>query len=192
MTAIQNFINHIHQSYPISTDLEEFLITSLRENKYSKNHTLLNVGHLPKEIYFLINGSARVSYFNAKTQSENILWFWLPQQIILPLEGIATNYKSETSIILNQTTTVISLSLVHVKYLRQLFPEFINVGQSILEELIKKLASHLQLVKHANARQRYQFILENQPTILDMVNLKDVASFLGMSLNTLNHIRAIK
>jgi len=192
MNSIQNFINHINQIHNISTDLEDFLSFSLKENKFSKNHTLLHVGHHPKEIYYITNGSARVSYFNNQTQTESILWFWLPRQIILPLEGISANQKSKTSIILNQKATVISLSLVHIKYLQKIFPEFVNVAQSVLEELINNLFNHLQVVKHENAQQRYQFLLKNQPAILEMVNLRDIASFLGMSLNTLNHVRAIK
>lgn len=192
MNAIQSFMNQIKQSYNISSELEEFLISSLREHKYNKNHTLLNRGHRPKEIYYLSSGSARVCYVNPRTEMESILWFWLPQQIIFPLEGFAANLKSETSIILNQNATVISLSLVHLKYLQKLFPEFVNLAHMILEQLIKKIADHLQLIKHATAQQRYQFILDNQSAILSMVNLKDIASYLGMSLNTLNHIRAIK
>jgi len=192
MNAIQDFIDDINQTHNISMELEEFLRSSLKEKRYNKNHTLINVGHLPKELYYLASGSAKVCYFNPQTQTENVLWFWLPQQLVLPLEGFAKSLRSESSIVLNQNATVISISLVHIKYLPKLFPEFVNLAHIILEELVKNLSDHLELVKYATAQQRYQFLLKHQPALLDMVSLRDIASFLGMSINTLNHIRGAK
>ncbi|WP_316831447.1 Crp/Fnr family transcriptional regulator [Pedobacter aquatilis] len=192
MDALQILIDQISPHQQISTDLRDYLTTSIRQNNYPKNHHLIKIGQQQQNIHFLLSGTARVYVIDPETQSQNTIWFWHPQQIIIPFEGLASKKKSQTAIILTEKATLLSLPLIHLKYMSQRFPEFINIAQMVLETLIKNLSDHMQMMKKLNTHQRYELLMQQHGNIFNTVTLREVASYLGMSLNTLNHLRSIK
>jgi len=192
MSSIQNFINQLSSFNQISSDFEEFLRTSLHDCKHQKNHILLDVGQIPKELWYLASGTARVFSRDRQSQMENTLWFWQTGDIILPFSGFYLQLPSKTCIKLTEKSQVISISFVHLKYLSVLFPEYHIIAQKLLESLITNLTSHLEMIKNNSTKQRYQTLLKTRPDLFNHAAIKEMASFLGMSINTMKHIRSIR
>jgi len=187
MSAFEDFIRYLEQYYPLSEDLKEYLKESVREQIYPRNHSLLHTGYTPKCIWFIANGTARVHRFD-DTGNDLTLWYWR-NEIIMPFDGLFHQLPSYNNISLCQRSNVLSLSYVHLKYLYQIFPEYHVIGQLLLENITNKLCRHLDLIQHEESAARYQFLLKHHAALLRHASLKDVASFLGMSLSTIKHLR---
>lgn len=192
MSSIQNFINQLNSFNQISSDFEEFLQTSLRDCKHQKNHILLDVGQTPKELWYLASGTARVFSTDRHSQIENTLWFWQTGDIILPFSGLYLQLPSKTCIKLTEKSQIVSISFVHLKYLSVLFPEYHSIAQKLLESLITNLTAHLEMIKNSSTKQRYQNLIKTRPDLFNHSAIKEMASFLGMSINTMKHIRSIR
>ncbi|HIY74995.1 MAG TPA: Crp/Fnr family transcriptional regulator, partial [Candidatus Sphingobacterium stercorigallinarum] len=72
-------------------------------------------------------------------------------------------------------------------YLR--YPELNLIGRKIAEEVCVLLEERIVSLHTESALQRYHSMLEKQPNLLARVNLGLIASYLGMSPETLSRIR---
>lgn len=62
-------------------------------------------------------------------------------------------------------------------------------GRSILERVVAKLEAHADLFKLMNAEERYLFLQQNDPHMLQRVSLSHLSSYIGISRETLSRIR---
>jgi len=188
MTAFNDFTKHLSQYHPLSEGLTEYLEESVTEKVLPKNYKLLEAGKIPKHIWYLPSGSARVHRVDENTAEDLTLWYW-QNELILPLDGLFSQTPARTTISLDQQSTVIALSYIHLKHLNHLFPEYYLISQGYLERINQKLSEHLDLIQHAESAARYAFLMKYHSSLLLHAGLKDIASFLGMSISTIKHLR---
>lgn len=188
MAVFDEFIAYLGRYHQLSVALKEYLQASVVIKTLPRNHTLLHEGEVPKAIWFIGTGLARVHRFDDSSQNDLTLWYW-GSELIMPFDGILCQKPSDTSISLLQRSSVVSLSYIHLKYLNKLFPEYHLIGQTLLEHINQKLSRHLDLIQHEESAARYQFLMDHYSNILRYASLRDVASFLGMSISTIKHLR---
>ena len=70
--------------------------------------------------------------------------------------------------------------------------EFEIFGRKMLEFMIMEQDEHLNLFKLYNPQQRYEYIEKNRPEIIQRVALTQIASYLGVTRETLTRIRKKK
>ncbi|MEZ4902092.1 MAG: hypothetical protein R2822_10220 [Spirosomataceae bacterium] len=68
--------------------------------------------------------------------------------------------------------------------------EIERLGRIITEQALINVESYHYEFHYLTAQERYQNLLKNRPTILQKVSLQIIASYLGVSNETLNRIRA--
>ena len=69
------------------------------------------------------------------------------------------------------------------------YPDFLLLTNRVLEHTILKLQRRIFSLQFASAYQRYNDLLEQSPEIGQRVALKHIASYLGITLETLSRIR---
>lgn len=188
MSNFKKLKDYLDAFYPVSKAFEEYLQASITEKTFPRNHVLLSEGEIPRVLWFIVNGAARVHRYDDKNNDDLTLWYWR-NELIMPFTGFHNQQPSQTSITLIQRSTIICLSYVHVKYLHQLFPEYHFMNQAVLEHTNARLSQHLDLLQHQEMTLRYQFLLEHHRPLLLQASLKHIASFLGMSISTIKHLR---
>ena len=72
------------------------------------------------------------------------------------------------------------------------FPETQQLTNLILIQILEQTLEKNSALQFNNARQRYRFIQEKHPEILNRVSLGQIASYLGITQETLSRIRAEK
>ena len=70
--------------------------------------------------------------------------------------------------------------------------DFEIFGRKMLELMIMKQDEHLNLFKRYTPQQRYEYIEKNRPEIIRRVPLTQIASYLGVTRETLTRIRKKK
>ena len=193
MDKLQPFFLYLFQFKTIPTEMVEFLRASIRIHHYPKNHELVKIGQYHTGLFYILSGSARVCTISDDEEIvEKTFWFWHPNEIIIPFDIMDRDHPTTTKVVLNESSTLLSLPLVHLNELHRLFTEYTPLASSILQQVIVNLSNHIQNLSQLSAEDRYNHLLATHPYLLNIIHLKYIASFLGMSLNTLNHIRAIR
>jgi len=72
------------------------------------------------------------------------------------------------------------------------FPEMNRVGRMLLEEYYAASEERVYIARLPNAQARYQHFINSRPELLNRIPLKYVASYLGITLETLSRLRAKK
>jgi CRP-like cAMP-binding protein len=68
--------------------------------------------------------------------------------------------------------------------------EICNLGRLIMEEYVVRVEAARKLYRDLDATQRYEQFLTDKPGLILRVKQKDIASFIGISAETLNRIHS--
>ena len=89
-----------------------------------------------------------------------------------------------------EDSELIKLNIEKIKELTQTDLSISNVLNSLWEEHATFLEERLYQLQFMNSQERYKVLIKDNPEILQRVSLTDIASFLGVSRETLSRIRA--
>lgn len=174
-------------------NLEEgSLNTILKYSSYLKSikgTKLISEGKRHHYIYLIIKGSVK-SYYS-KDSKEVCVWFSLENEIIGTTSTIQGGASKETLELL-EDSELIKLNIEKIKELAQTDLSISNLLNNLWEEHAIFLEERLYQLQFMNSHERYKVLIKNTPEILQRVSLTDIASFLGLSRETLSRIRAKK
>ena len=182
-----DFINKIH---PVSDEVMEFMSTRTHYKKVSKGKILLKPGEYCREFYYIHKGILR-SFFKYG-EKEITIWINPEGEITTSIKSISQPRVSDEfiQVIENSEIVVIPFDALHEMYKR--FPEMNKVGRMLLEEYYAASEERVYIARLPNAQARYEHFLHSRPELLNRIPLKYVASYLGITLETLSRLRAKK
>lgn len=137
----------------------------------------------------IVKGAVK-SYSN-KDGKEICLWFGLEEDIVATIKTIKGSISNETVMLLEDSVLIRFqsagfFSLVDRNLIiSQLMIQLITEHAEFLEERLL----HLQF---SSSKERYKQLVQHFPDIIQRVSLTDIASFLGVSRETVSRIRAQK
>lgn len=187
--------NHKSQSMPTLAELRSALNLITTERSYSRGDSISSISDLRSHLFFIVSGSARVYFINQGKehtysfafeneyvslsfpllhQSDYVttIEFLEPSEVaIVPLE------KLKSTLAMNDlATSSIIVERVFAGILKQM---------SVLEE-------RLIMMQTCSAEERFKWLIERYPKILERVKITQIASFLGVTKETLYRIRSGK
>jgi CRP-like cAMP-binding protein len=171
---------------------EESLNDIVKHSSYlksTKGTQLISEGKRHHYIYFIVKGSVK-SYYS-KESKEVCVWFSLENEIIGTTSTIQGGASKETLELL-EDSELIKLNIEKIKELAQTDLSISNLLNNLWEEHAIFLEERLYQLQFMNSHERYKVLIKNTPEILQRVSLTDIASFLGLSRETLSRIRAKK
>ena len=154
----------------------------------SKGEYLLREGTVCRHIWFLEKGMARV--FDRKDGAEVTRYFFFPGEFIDAYCSSAQQVPSEVNIEIIQDSVVYTISRHKSRKLEAVYPVI-----SEIEKLVEKchtiwLEKRIYNILHSNAMEHYRYMLKHQAPIIRYVPVTYIASYLGVSLETVSRIRA--
>ena len=171
---------------------EESLNDIVKHSSYlksTKGTQLISEGKRHHYIYFIVKGSVK-SYYS-KESKEVCVWFSLENEIIGTTSTIQGDVSKET-IELLEDSELIKLNIEKIKELAQTDLSISNLLNNLWEEHATFLEERLYQLQFMNSHERFKALIKDTPEILQRVSLTDIASFLGVSRETLSRIRAKK
>ena len=188
---MQNLIDNIKNSISLSSQAEVYIYSISKEKKVSKGEVLMREGQTVNKTFFVTQGSLR-SFCVDKEGKEHTLQFaikdwWISDfMAIYNIEPASLKVESITDAI------VIEFNAKKLEEIYLQFPEFEAFQRKNLERhvvsLHKRILNQLQLT----ALERYNLFLEQYPNIEQHVPNYHIASYLGITQQSLSRVRAEK
>lgn len=155
--------------------------------RLKKNHIILKENQISNQAYLIIDGAAK-SYYLQNGIKVNT-WFAFENEVIGSLRNF-NNLPSRETFELLENSLLISFDLTSIKPLMREYIEICNfINASIIEYALfledKLYHSHLR-----SAEEKFSTLLAQQPEVFQRVSLTNIASFLGVSRETLSRLRA--
>lgn len=184
---MQNLIDSI--SPYISLNEEELLLLdqSIQKKTYAKNEMIFSEGKISDKIYFVSKGCVRL-YYNVDGVDKTA-FFYTEGQFICAGESYTFNVPAQENYQAVEETEIFVFTKPNIEKLLIQVPKMEIIARVATEnELItsqKVIASFVT----KSAEERYVELLTNQGELFQRVPQQYIASFLGVSPETLSRIK---
>jgi len=154
---------------------------------FGKKHFVIKENQRHDFAYFVIKGAIRSYYLKDGTEVNT--WFALENEIIGSLHNFKDNPSRET-IELVEDSTLVSINLKQLKQLMLTNIEIANFVNAIIEEYALFLENRIYYSQMMTSMDKYIVLLDNEPQLFQRIPLTYIASYLGISRETLSRLRA--
>lgn len=187
MQAVLKYFNGIQ---PLTAEAEKALLDISTVINIPKNQELQPIGHSCKTIYFITRGLARIYYLKDGTDITESFAF--ENQLIARMESLFTGKPSRKAIQVLEDSELVAINATALfKYYDQ-FPVIERLFRKIFEAAYVEVINRVESIQFHTAEERYLSLLEQAPDIIRRVPLKHIASYLGITQQSLSRIRAIR
>jgi CRP-like cAMP-binding protein len=149
-----------------------------------KGTKLLNYNEVCKSAYFILEGA----FFQHKLKDEleqNIIDLHIDNEWMVNSQSFIKQMPSETTIQAFTPSTIFEIDLHSLHALIAISPAFFQLGK-VLEPQYSRLQFFDNTLSPA---EKYEYILNNRPKLLQIFPLKMIASYLKVTPETLSRVR---
>jgi CRP-like cAMP-binding protein len=155
---------------------------------YPKHYFLLRENEVANEYCLL--GSGLFRSWTTNTENEEVtLAFFAPGQIVAEPWSFFTRVPSRETIQALTDSEGWSISYEQVQTAFHAQPEFREFGRRLLLGAYSRLKERMLSAVHHTADERYRNLLKQEPDIFQHAQLRQIASFLGVTDSSLSRIR---
>ena len=188
---MEDLIHKIKSRLELRPEAEEFLYSISKETKRSKGEVLIREGQMVKKTFFVTSGCLR-SYCIDKNGKEHTLLFAIKDWWISDYIAIHTDKLSTLTVECLTDSTIIEFNAKQLDQIHTLFPEFESYQRHNLERHVVSLQQRILNQLQLNASERYDLFLKQYPDIERHTRNYHIASFLGITQESLSRIRVEK
>ena len=188
---MEDLINKIKTRLDLTSEAEEFIYLISKEKTLPKGEVLIRQGQIVKKTFYVTSGCLR-SYCIDKNGKEHALLFAIKDWWISDFIAIHNNEFATLTVECLTESKVIEFNAKELDGIHALFPEFEPYQRHNLERHIvslhKRILNQLQL----SAVERYDLFLNQYPDIEQHTRNFHIASYLGITQQSLSRIRLEK
>lgn len=180
---IQQFSRYGDLSNEAAKDIDRRTMHFLKK----KNEHFLKEGQNLSSYFVIAKGIIR-AYFRRNDKEVNA-WFGEENQIFGSILPIYAGKPSFENIQFLEDSEIYAISTSDLNDLYLLHPELNLIGRKIAEEVCIILEERAVSLHTESAAERYETLIKLQPNLLNRINLGHIASYLGITQETLSRIR---
>ncbi|MFN5627866.1 MAG: Crp/Fnr family transcriptional regulator [Bacteroidota bacterium] len=183
----KTFIDHFSTNQKLTDNTKVEICKLLTVVNLDKKHVIIRENQRHDFAYFVIKGAVRSYYL--KDGVEVNTWFALENDMVGSLHNFKDNPSRET-IELVENSTLIAINLKQVKPLMFSNIQIANFINAIIEDYALFLEDKIYFSQMMSSIDKYQILLDKEPQLFQRIPLTYIASFLGISRETLSRLRA--
>ena len=184
-SPVSIFLNAI---YPLHKDAIEIIDRETFPVFIQKGKFLMKPGNKGEIIYLVLKGVIRA--YIKEDGKEITTWINEENEIVGSIRSLGLYIPSEEYLQAIEDTQLIAIPYRMVEYLYETFPEANIIGRKILEESYRDAEERAYISRIPSAEKKYKRFIETRSHLINRVSLKYIASYLGMTLETLSRVRS--
>jgi CRP-like cAMP-binding protein len=185
---MEKFFAFTDQFTLLSADSKEALAAVLQRMELPKSHSLLRPGGICQHFYFIEQGLTRTYYI--KDGRDVTDWLSAEHSVAVSIISFLTRQPDIRGIELLEPSVLWAISRQQLEHLYQHFHDIERLGRLLLGFGIVQMQQRFDDLHFATARERYHKLMDTNPSLVNRVPLGMIASYLGITPETLSRIRA--
>lgn len=177
---------------PVSLSLDAMMaiFTKLQKEELPKNNILVKPGHVCEHIYFIEKGAARIFYY--KDEKDVTDGFRGEETLLLSIISFIRQKPDKRGIELLDDCVLWKLGYQDLEELSAEFPEIQYLYRMIMSSVLIMTQNRIDRMLFQTAEERYDDFIKSHPRAAELLTLGMIASFLGITQETLSRIRSKK
>ena len=185
---MENIIRKIRMYYPVSDEALEALVCLFKRIVFPAKTIIIQAGKLDKQIYFIEKGITR-SYI-LHNDKEVTTWFSMEGDAVCGSWDLCRRKAGFEYVETLEKTLAYSVTIDRLNELYKSDIDIANWMRVLQQEIVLRLQdihiAHLNL----SANERYEQLKSEHPELCNRVGLGYIASFLGITQQSLSRIRS--
>lgn len=176
---------------PVSKEIEAAIRTQFVKRNFLKSACLHEAGKIAKELYFIEKGLVRMFYHNDAGKDITYGYYTEGDFITVP-DSFFTQMPSKYYMEMLEEGTLYVITFSDFNQMLIDYPVMQRLENKTLRAFLLKAGERIAALQFQSAQERYDTLMENQPSIIRRAALGTIASYLGITQETLSRIRARK
>lgn len=178
---LTNLVQMDDETFNLSLDYLKFV-------RLKKNEYLVKENAICNEIAFINKGLFRIFYL--KDGIEINTCFCTENSITSSFESFINRVPSNQNIQALENSELITLSFDNLMKLYELSPDWQKTSRLLTERECLRLSNRLSSLSFEPAKEKYLNLFRTQPEVIKRVSIQHIASYIGVSRETLSRIRS--
>jgi CRP-like cAMP-binding protein len=188
MTAIKVLREHLKTIVPISDSDFEKSIAYFQKETLEKGEYFVKSGEVCKKSAFINFGVLRT--FSQNEKGEDITYCFCDSlKFSTSFKSFITQTPSDLSIQALEKTEILSITYIELQTLYVQFPVWQGIGRMLIEKEYLVMEQYASSLNSETAKEKYLRLIREQPGLIQKVPVHYIASYLGISRETLSRIR---
>lgn len=187
----EKILNEIGEIYsPLSKACQQEFLANSKVSMFKRGEIVVRQGQFSKKAYLIVKGCSRAYYLkDGKDISD---WFTFENQFMAPIVSFFSEKPSPHYVEFIEDSTVLEFSKDTMDELKNKHHDFERFISLVVTETMLGLCERLYTIQFNKAVERYNHLLSIYPYITNRIPLTHIASYLGITLETLSRIRNLK
>ena len=183
-----NLHDFLRNIVPFSSEELTDITAHFEREIVSKNQTLVKENQVCTKLFFVEKGVGR-SYYLKEDGKEVTQWFFIEGKFMSSIESFFQQTPSLYYLEMLEDSVLYSITRENLDLLFARYHNMEKLGRLLSTEMLTRVVNKLNAVQFQTAKQRYDYMLTEFPSISNRVPLGSIASYLGMTQETLSRIR---
>ena len=184
---ISTLISVLSYFHPLGGGIEDYIKQRVFSSSFSKGELVLRAGNVCENVYFIKKGAVRG--FIKEGNKDITTWITAENEMVSSIYRLYSNQAALENIQAIEDCEMLTLPVADLENLYVQFPEFNAVARKLLERYYVDAEERAFIARLTNAENKYSLFLRRYEHLSNRIPLKYIASFLGMTLETLSRVR---
>ncbi len=181
--------NHITNRLASLPDNIEVVLPHFEPLLAPRGEYLLHSGETCRYVYFIVEGCLQVFVID-KNGKESTREFYVEEQWVTDIFGFQNQSPSTEYIRCVEPSKLLRIHYDKFQLLSQQVPQFAAIYKQILEVSYNNTVYRINTLTSMNALERVKWLMENKPKIMARLSSKLMASYLGISAETMTRLKS--
>jgi CRP-like cAMP-binding protein len=184
---ISSVIDTLNYFYPLSEGVKDYFRKHSYPCSFRKGKLLLKAGEICEHIYFIKEGAVRG--FIKDGTKDITTWITAENEVVSSISSLDMKEPALENMQAIENCELLALTYDDFQDLYIKFPEFNIVARKLLQKYYKDAEGRAFIARATNAEKKYRLFLTRYGHLANRIPLKYIASFLGITLETLSRVR---
>lgn len=186
--TMERVISICRQYTPLDEASQKALAGIITLREYRKNEHVFEQDQFCGDLFVVVRGAYRL--FHKTTQKEHTTWLGYDDHIISSLHCLLFNTPAKESMHILEDSIIGVIPYNLLLSLSRQYAALDKLNRTIMSTFIMEMQENLFATRFMEAADRYHYFTQKQPEVLQHIPLTYLASFLGITKESLSRIRS--
>lgn len=184
---LSSLIAALEYFHPLSDGIKNYIRKHSYSCSFRKGKLLLRAGEVCEHIYFIRKGAVRG--FIKEGTKDITTWITAENEIVSSISALDIREPALENMQAIENCELLALTYNDYQDLYIKFPEFNIVARKVLQKYYRDAEGRAFIARLTKAENKYRVFITSYGHLANRIPLKYIASFLGITLETLSRVR---